>query len=149
LDLQGFYVFIQEEWWYWFTEDFNQVLLARQDWRMIASPNSLCSTVLCVRYLKDGDFMFASCPIRASFTWRSIFHGRDLLKEGLIWKVGDGSRTNVYYHNWIPRATLKHPLGHRPDVDVEKIGELLFPNGAGWDYNKPNELFFLRRMWRI
>jgi hypothetical protein len=86
--------------------DFNQALLAKQAWRLVTSPNSLCARVLKARYYKSGDFMEASCPKSASLTWRSIIFGRDLLKEGLIWRIGDGSDIKAMMDRWIPRADL-------------------------------------------
>jgi hypothetical protein len=123
-------------------EDFNQVLLAKQAWRLTTSPYSLCARVLRARYFKDGDFLTASCPKHASYTWKSILHGRELLKEGIIWRVGDGSKINIWNHNWIPRSSLKRPFGHRQDVEVDKVSELLEPSGAGWNLDKLNECFF-------
>jgi hypothetical protein len=64
--------------------DFNQALLAKQAWRLQTNPDSLCSRVLRARYYKGGRFLTALCPKGASFTWKIIIHGRELLKEGLI-----------------------------------------------------------------
>jgi hypothetical protein len=122
--------------------DFNQALLAKQAWRLVTAPNSLCARVLCARYFKEGDFLSAACPKRASYTWKSIFFGRDLLKEGLIWRVGDGTKIDVWNQNWIPRSSLKRPICHRPDKSVEKVNELLLPEGGGWNIDKLNEVFF-------
>jgi hypothetical protein len=88
-------------------EDFNQALLAKQAWRMITNPDSLCARVLRARYCKGGDVLTATCPKRASFTWKSILHGRDLLKEGLVWRVGNGESIEVWNQNWIPRSSLQ------------------------------------------
>jgi hypothetical protein len=57
----------------------------------------------------------ASCPKRASFTWRSIIYGRELLKKGLVWRIGDGSCIKTMEDNWIPRASVQHPLGCKRD----------------------------------
>jgi hypothetical protein len=38
-------------------ESFNQAFLAKQGWRMITEPNSLCARVLRARYFKQGDFL--------------------------------------------------------------------------------------------
>jgi hypothetical protein len=43
-------------------EVFNQALLAKQAWRMVINPDSLCSRVLQARYFKNGDFLNAKCP---------------------------------------------------------------------------------------
>jgi hypothetical protein len=74
---------------------FNQAFLAKQGWRLLTDPGSLCAKVLKARYYKDSDFLQAPCPKRASFTWQSITHGWELLKEGLIWRIGDGTRVKV------------------------------------------------------
>jgi hypothetical protein len=39
--------------------------------------------------------------------WRSIWNAKPLLEEGLIWKVGDGTKINIWSDKWI-RSTLTH-----------------------------------------
>jgi hypothetical protein len=56
--------------------DFNQALLAKQAWRMVTIPDSLCSRVLKDRYFSEGNFWSAGCPKKSSYTWRSILHER-------------------------------------------------------------------------
>jgi hypothetical protein len=97
--------------------------------------------VLKVWYFKDGNFLEAPCPKRASYTWKSILHGREILKEGLVWCIGDGQPVKVWTDKWIPRSSAQHPLGHRPDVVVDKVSELLLPQGPSWDVEKLNNLF--------
>lgn len=92
-------------------ETFNQALLAKQGWRLITPLDSLCARVLKARYFRECDFMQAKCPRRASFTWRGIVHGRELLEKGLLWRIGDGSKVSIWSNNWIPREGCKHPLG--------------------------------------
>jgi hypothetical protein len=65
-------------------ECFNQAFLAKQSWRLLTNPSSLYAHVLKERYFREGDVFSAGCPKRASFTWRSIIHGRNLLREGII-----------------------------------------------------------------
>ena len=72
-------------------EAFNQALLAKQAWRLLTVPNSLVARVLKARYFKDCSILSATCPANASFMFRSLLHRRDLLREGLVWRVGDGS----------------------------------------------------------
>jgi hypothetical protein len=123
-------------------EIFNQALLAKQAWRMVTNPGSLCSRVLQARYFKNGDFMEAKCPKRASFTWRNILHGRELLKAGLIWRIGNGQHVRIWSDNWIPRDSVKRPFGHHPDKEVELVSELLLDDGSGWNETKLSETFF-------
>jgi hypothetical protein len=123
-------------------EDFNQALLAKQAWRLVTAPESLCARVLRARYFSNGSFLEAACPKRASFTWRSILFGRELLKDGPIWRVGNSSDIDIWNSNWIPRSTLQRPFGHKPNQEVRKVEELLLPEGGGWNVQKLNEVFF-------
>ncbi|KAA3481823.1 reverse transcriptase-like protein [Gossypium australe] len=38
----------------------------------------------------------------SSFTWKSIWAARRVLKEGLCWKVGNGSEIFVFNDAWVP-----------------------------------------------
>jgi hypothetical protein len=69
-------------------------------------------------------------------------HGRDLLKEGIIWRIGDGVGIKAMQDNWIPRSGLKRPWGIKPDKEVCFVSELLLPDGQGWDEVKLQDVFF-------
>lgn len=88
---------------------FNQAMLARQGWRILTDPNSLCARVLKGRYFPDSDFWNASQPSGASFTWRSILFGRELLKKGVRWGIGNGTSVKIINDFWIPR--IKSSVG--------------------------------------
>lgn len=82
---------------------FNQALLARQAWRLIEHPTSLCATLLKARYYPNGDLIDTVFSSNASPTWRAIEHGLELLKKGLIWRIDSGSKVQIWRDNWIPR----------------------------------------------
>jgi hypothetical protein len=119
-----------------FTQDF----LAKQGWRLLTTPGSLCAKVLKARYYKDSEFMSAGCPKRASHTWRGIIHGRDLLKEGLVWCIGDGSQTKIWEDNWIPRSGAKHPLGCLIKDRPKLVQDLILPSQEGWNESELNRV---------
>jgi hypothetical protein len=64
---------------------FNMAMLARQAWRMLTNPNSLCARVLKARYFPDTTILKATATAGISYAWRSILKGIKLLNEGLIW----------------------------------------------------------------
>jgi hypothetical protein len=51
---------------------FNQALLARQAWRLLQLPESLCARILKGKYYPRGDIIDSVFPSEASPTWRSI-----------------------------------------------------------------------------
>jgi hypothetical protein len=73
---------------------------------------------------------------RAYIRTKSILHGRDLLKEDLVWRVGDGENIQIWDQNWIPRPSLQRPMGHRTGVSVQKVKDLLLLDGSGWNIDK-------------
>jgi hypothetical protein len=67
---------------------FNQALLARQAWRLVQFPESLCARVLRAKYFPNGELVDTVFTGNASPTWRSIEYGLELLKQGIVWRVG-------------------------------------------------------------
>ena len=63
---------------------FNQALLARQAWRLLTKPNSLCAQVLKARYYPDGRLEDTVFSGNASPTWQVVQYGLELLKKGII-----------------------------------------------------------------
>ena len=92
---------------------FHDIELQKQAWRIWNQPELLLSRILRDRYFRNSSFLECSIGTRPSYAWRSIMHGRDLMKQGLITSIGDGKSTNVWSTNWVmdslPRPPLYHP----------------------------------------
>jgi hypothetical protein len=70
---------------------FNQALLARQAWRLIEIPDSLCARLLKARYYPNGNLLDTAFIRNPSPSWQGVMHGLELLKRGAIWRIGTGS----------------------------------------------------------
>ncbi|XP_019087550.1 PREDICTED: uncharacterized protein LOC109127379 [Camelina sativa] len=105
---------------------FNQALLAKQAWRILQDGNSLVASFVKSRYFEDGEFLTADLGDRPSFAWRSILHGRDLLKRGLRQMIGDGEYTFVWSSRWVLDGVMRAPLMKNIIFDLDlKVNELI------------------------
>ncbi|XP_019173000.1 PREDICTED: uncharacterized protein LOC109168431 [Ipomoea nil] len=76
--------------------EFNVALLAKQVWRILTAPESLTTRVLKARYFFPNDcFLKARLGSNPSYIWRSILAGQDLLRKGVVRRVGDGADTLI------------------------------------------------------
>jgi hypothetical protein len=64
---------------------FNQALLARQAWRLIAYPESLCARIMKAKYYPAGELTDTAFIKNPSPCWQGIAHGLELLKKGIVW----------------------------------------------------------------
>uniref|UniRef100_A0A803NK25 Reverse transcriptase n=1 Tax=Cannabis sativa TaxID=3483 RepID=A0A803NK25_CANSA len=117
---------------------FNQAMLAKQAWRVFKSPDSLLSLVLKARYFPNTSILDAGPGHSPSYTWRSILWGRDLMKQGLIWKVGDGSTIRTIEDHWLPHSRIKSYSSLPPSEST--LSFFLSPSGA-WDPIKLHQFF--------
>lgn len=85
---------------------FNQVLLAKQVWKLVNLPECLLSRFLKSRYYTNSHFLEAPLGTRPSYAWCNIIYGRNLLCKGLKWNVDDGLDTRVWLDNWIDDPIL-------------------------------------------
>jgi hypothetical protein len=112
---------------------FNMAMLAKQGWRLIHKPDSLCACVLRTKYFPDGDLLKASSASNMSYTWRSILKGVEVLKKGIVWRIGDGSKVNLWEDPWLPREPSRKPITPRGHVLMSKVSELINPIICSWD----------------
>lgn len=84
---------------------FNQALLSRQAWRLIQYHDSLCARILKAKYYPNCELIDAVFPADVSPTWKAVEHGLELLKKGLIWRIGDGRKVRIWKDHWIPRQS--------------------------------------------
>jgi hypothetical protein len=117
-------------------ELFNQAMLGRQCWCLLTDPSSLCARVLKGRYFPNYDFWSAFCPCSASYTWRSILHGRDLVRKGALWRIGNGLSINIMKDYWIP-GTIPCALSSlTPIPDDLKVASMFAADGYSWDVDR-------------
>lgn len=119
---------------------FNQAMLGKQGWRLIMRPSSLCARVLKGKYYHSSDFLSATKKRRSSATWRSILHGREVLRKGLIFRVGPGN-IDAWNDNWIPGARSFRPLMRLDTAAVDQVNELFIPGTRVWDEQKLRKSF--------
>lgn len=70
---------------------FNQALLAKQACRLLDTPECLCARLLKAKYYPSGQLLDTVFSGNGSSVWKGILHGLDLLKRGVIWRVGNGA----------------------------------------------------------
>lgn len=121
---------------------FNRAMLARQAWRLANAPNSLCARVLSAKYYPSGQIIRAVPKDGMSYSWRSILKGVQLLREGVIWRIGNGEKVNIWNDPWIPRGKSRKPATpQRRNVILHKVSELINPVDGDWDEDLIKQTF--------
>ena len=65
-------------------EKFNDALLAKQVWRMINNPESLCHRVFKARFFPECSILDAKESKSGSYAWKSIIGARDVIRQGMV-----------------------------------------------------------------
>ncbi|XP_018488051.2 uncharacterized protein LOC108858662 [Raphanus sativus] len=105
---------------------FNQALLAKVAWRILTSPGCLLVRVLRGKYCHKKSFLDVQVPSVCSYGWRSILHGRDLLKDNLGKAIENGQDTRVWKDPWISLEKQVKPFGPVREANMDlRVSDLL------------------------
>lgn len=66
---------------------FNLIMLGKQGWRLLSSPNSLVAKVLKAYYFPKTSFVGACVEHKPSYTWRSIMAAITWLFRASVFKL--------------------------------------------------------------
>lgn len=91
-------------------ELFNLGLLAREDWHILQDLGSLSACILKARYCPDSEFLQTQLGNSPSRIWRVIVEGRDVLSQGLIRRIGNG--TDGYMEGQLDTYGLHYEAKH-------------------------------------
>ena len=108
-------------------ELFNLALLARPAWRILQELQALSSRVLKAVYFSETDFLEAELGPSPSRIWRAVIDGKDVLKQGLIRRIGTGEETDVWQMNWLPRDGMMRPVSCLSNTPPVKVHEPIDP----------------------
>ena len=76
-------------------EEINRALLAKVAWHLISQPDAVFSKFFMAKYYTCSSFLNVHCTNQATWGWRSILWGRDLLRNGLKWRVAKGTKIKI------------------------------------------------------
>jgi hypothetical protein len=120
----------------------NQAMPARQCWRIVSNPSSLCSRLLKSIYYPRGNFLDTVFWQDASPAWRGIEHGLLLLKQGLIWRIGNGEKINGWRDSWLPRIHNMKPRAGKTNTRIRKVSQLLTNDSTSWNVELVRNIFY-------
>ena len=75
-----------------------------------------------------------------SYVWHSLLAAREIIREGSIWKVGDGRKIEVSTHKWLSHELVF--LGEAPPNLF--VSELMDTDTMQWNRDKIFDLFAYR-----
>lgn len=107
-----------------------------------SAPDSLCAQVLKAKYFPDTSILQAKPAGGISYTWRSIIKGVELLKKGIIWRIGDGNSVNIWKDPWLARDGALLPITPRGHCVYNKVSDLICPISGQWDERLVRDTFW-------
>ncbi|KAM0925007.1 hypothetical protein ACQ4PT_004493 [Festuca glaucescens] len=75
-----------------------------------------------------------------SSTWHAIEYGLELLKKGVIWRVGNGASIRAWRDPWIPRESNHKPQSPQGRCRYRWVGDFLLPDGS-WNLQRLEQYF--------
>lgn len=124
-------------------EIFNVALLAKQGWRLTQNPDSLAARVLKSKYYSRSDYLNSKIGSNASFLWRSFSEAKKVLREGALWRIGNGESVVIGQDIWIPQASTSqiHPPLH--DLFLKaRVCELINADSKTWNLQLLSVVFY-------
>ncbi|XP_043714777.1 uncharacterized protein LOC122663141 [Telopea speciosissima] len=120
----------------------NRALLAKAAWRLWSSPNSHWAKFFKSIYFPHCDFLEARVGNRPSRGWRSILVGRDVILEGFIWKIGDGTRIRIWGDSWVPTLpNWKLQCPRLEGCNIEMVADLIDQSNRRWNLKLLHSVF--------
>jgi len=104
----------------------NMALLAKQVWRMLENPNSLCYKVFKAYFFPDCSILDAKESASGSYAWKSILSAREVIEQGMVWRIGDGRFVCIKEDKWLLGPVARPVSSPLPDIPPDaKVHSLI------------------------
>lgn len=114
-------------------EKFNEALLAKKVWRMMNNQESLCYKLFKARFFPDYSILDAQDTRGGSYLWRSILSVRDVVKKGMVWRIGDGNSVCIKEDKWLSDKAYRSVSSPLPSIPPNtKVSTLIDSNSRAW-----------------
>ena len=88
---------------------FNLVMLGKQGWNFLTNQETIIFKVFKSKYFPNVDFLDVKLGNNPSYVWGSIFASPVVVRQGMKWKIGNGSSINIWHDLWLNSA-LQHQV---------------------------------------
>lgn len=99
-------------------EIWNQAAMLNHIWNFFAQAWSLWVAWVEANWLKGKSFWQVSVPQSCSWSWKKLFKLREIAKNFIRFKVGDGSRIFLWSDHWHSAGCLLDKFGFRAVYDA-------------------------------
>lgn len=110
----------------------NSSFLSKQAWRCLQNSNEYWALILRGIYYKNEDFWEVNPKLETSWVWRSLLHGRDILKTEGRRNIGSGHGVKLVKDNWLS-------FGNKAEVKegcmLTMVDALIDQNTHSWNIN--------------
>lgn len=69
-------------------------------------PEYLCAWTMKGKYFANSIRLEAKQKVGMSYALISVLHRMELVKKGMLWRVGDGRNLKICFDPWFAKATL-------------------------------------------
>ena len=84
---------------------FNDLLLAKQIWRLANNEKSLFHKVFKAKFFPNCSIMECETLNKGSYAWRSIIKAKHVIDLGRVWRVGNGESIQIRGDRWLPQVS--------------------------------------------
>ena len=86
---------------------------------MINNTDSLCHRVFKARFFPDCSILDAKESSSGSYAWKSIIGARDVIRKGMVWRIGNGKNVWIKEDKWLPVNSNCSTISPLPLVQAE------------------------------
>ena len=83
-------------------EKFNEALLAKQMWRMMNNSDTLSYKIFKARFFPNCSILEGNDQKASSYAQKSILSAREVVKKGMVWRIGDSNFVSIREDKWLP-----------------------------------------------
>ncbi|WVZ62096.1 hypothetical protein U9M48_011881 [Paspalum notatum var. saurae] len=74
-------------------------------------------------------------------SWKAIVHGLELVKKGVVWRIGSGDKIRIWRDPWLPREFSFRPMGKIRPCGLKWVEQLIDKSRMTWKEDNVQKYF--------